>query len=75
MTRLLEIIIENGELYGITDHYIAIKLKPGDKFKYQGHRYRTGHEGNYMADFPWWEYCWLTRKLADIFIGKRDYDY
>lgn len=75
MTRLLEIIRENGELYGITDYYIAIKLKPGDKFKYQGHRYRTLSKGNYTTDIPWWEYCWLTRKLADLLIGKRDYDF
>jgi hypothetical protein len=75
MVKILELIKEGNELYGITDRYLAIKLNPGDKFRYNGKPYRTGHEGNYMADFPWWEYCWLTRKLADIFIGKRDYDY
>lgn len=75
MTKLLELIREGDTLYGITDHYIAVELKPGKKFKYQGHRYRTLNKGNYTTDFPWWEYCWLTRKLADLLIGKRDYDY
>lgn len=75
MKQIIELIKEGDNLYGITNHYLAIELKPGDKFKYQGHRYRTLHEGNYTADFPWWEYCWLTRKLADLLIGKRDYDF
>ena len=75
MKQILELYKEPSGLYGITDKYIAIKLKPGKKFKYQGHRYRILHKGNYTADFPWWEYCWLTHKLADLFIGKRDYDY
>lgn len=62
MTRLIEIIRENGELYGITNHYTGIKLNPGDKFKFQNKRYRVGHEGNYFADIPWWDFHKIINK-------------
>lgn len=52
MKHIIELIKEPGVLYAIDNHYIAIELKPGDKFKYQGKRYRTGHECNYFADIP-----------------------
>ena len=74
-TRVIDIIKHNNTLFGVNDFYEEIEFKPGNKFIYNGKKYRVGFQGNYFAHIPWWEYIYPIRKLVDIFVGKRDYDY
>ena len=77
--KLISIDRIKGELYGVTNKNKQIILNPGDKFIYNGHKYRTGHQGNYFAYFPWWMYFKALRFIAGIFRGKqyteKDFDY
>ena len=75
MIYVIDILKYDGVLYGITEDYEEIEFKRGDKFVLEGNKYRVGLEGNYFAYIPWWEYIWIFHKIADLVVGKRNYDY
>lgn len=75
MFKVIDIVKHNSILYGVTKDGTKIEFKHGDKFKYYNHKYRVGFEGNYFAYIPWWEYISILHKLANLIVGKRDYNY
>jgi hypothetical protein len=76
MKKINYLYKNNKTLVGITTDYDVVEFKVGDKFKYKGHTYRVGHEGNYMAYIPIWRKFIITGMLYELtHRDEKYYDY